>query len=233
LPARCAVTYIAPAAFHPTHTLPPPPPPPPQNLTHPTQALVYFASHFLPLAQTLSERAGVTTLHLATDTSSPTALRMLYTLTPGISATPHYGLALASVVPLPQGVLQTATHVARELQRMQERRGQGVEGEGDDVVKVARRRRLVLELREKLVQARGGALRGGDLGAWLGALGRGFVVRMGEIEGAIEGEDGVQGGFLGVEDLQGGSGSGSGRVRGVGSRMATADGSGDMLRTPC
>jgi len=152
---------------------------------------------------------------------------MLYTLTPGISATPHYGLALASVVPLPQGVLQTATHVARELQRMQERRGQGVEGEGDDVVKVARRRRLVLELREKLVQARGGALRGGDLGVWLGALGRGFVVRMGEIEG----EDGVQGGFLGVEGLQ--NGSGSGRVRGVGSRMATADGSGDMLRTPC
>jgi len=153
---------------------------------------------------------------------------MLYTLTPGISATPHYGLALASVVPLPQGVLQTATHVARELQSMQERRGQGVEGEGDDVV-VARRRRLVLELRERLVQARGGALRGGDLGVWLGTLGRGFVVRMGEIEG----EDGVQEGFLGADGLQGGSGSGSGRVRGVGSRMATADGSGDMLRTPC
>lgn len=173
-------------------------------------------------------------LHLtstdAIQTSTPTSLRMLYTLHSGISLTPHYGLALASIVPLPASVLATATHVARTLQAKEERRRKA-----NNVVLVQRRRRLVLDLKEKLEQARSGRLQGEALRGWLRGVQTGFVVRMGQIEDEL-GEKGEDEEMNVEEEEEGGGADGGGVGSAVGfsaRRSFSAVGSDGILQTPC
>lgn len=162
-----------------------------------SRALVWFVTHFRDLATIMAERAGVVNLHLAVESaadSGPNTMTMLYKLSPGSVTERNYGLKLARVVPLPAKVFEIAEQVSEKLEVIG-RRKKGRSG----VVVREKRRRLVLNLREHLVQAREGTMQGEVLAEWLRELQREFVVRMVRIEeeaeeaaeGYGESEDGV------------------------------------------
>ncbi|KAF2098960.1 hypothetical protein NA57DRAFT_39496 [Rhizodiscina lignyota] len=173
-----------------------------------SRALVWFATHFRELARIMSERSGVINLHLAVDISDAQSrtnrggtrhsstdlgiddnhvnaesqtITMHYTVAPGHVQTTHYGLALASVVPLPAAVLETADKVARKLDLNAKTRKKT-----SAAVLRERRRKLILNLKEHLVQARTGGLEGDVLRDWLAELQKEFVRRMAEIDNETE-----------------------------------------------
>lgn len=156
------------------------------------EALVWFATHFKDLATILAERNGVVSLHLAVDVcylcyslTSLTSLKlktndsmtMLYKVADGTVKETHYGIALAKVVPLPKGIIEHATYVAQKLERRKCKR----KHTSAPVIK-ERRRKLILDLKEHLVQAHSGVLEGEVLGDWLKALQKEFIARMSAID---------------------------------------------------
>jgi DNA mismatch repair protein MSH4 len=116
---------------------------------------------------------SLTSLQLRTNNT----MTMLYKVAEGAVAELHYGLALAKVVPLPEGVVEHATYVAQKLERRKLRRKKT----SAPVIK-ERRRKLILDLREHLVQAYNGVLEGEVLADWLKALQKEFVARMSTID---------------------------------------------------
>lgn len=100
-------------------------------------------------------------------------MTMLYKATQGIVRQSHYGLMLARVVPLPPGVVERATQVAQKLERhmLQKKKASGT-------VLREKRRKLILNLKEHLVQAHNGVLESEVLTAWLKELQKEFVNRM-------------------------------------------------------
>jgi DNA mismatch repair protein MSH4 len=100
---------------------------------------------------------SLTSLQLRTNNT----MTMLYKVAEGAVAELHYGLALAKVVPLPEGVVEHATYVAQKLERRKLRRKKT----SAPVIK-ERRRKLILDLREHLVQAYNGVLEGEVLADW-------------------------------------------------------------------
>lgn len=143
-----------------------------EALVH-SRALVWFATHFRDLAHIMSERNGVVNKHLAVDTSGLNNMTMLYRLTDGVVAEEHYGLQLAMVLPFPPDVLEDATFVAKKLRERLEK-----QKKASTAVVHARRRKLVLSLKEQLIQAHQGAMEGEVIKSWLRELQREFVVRM-------------------------------------------------------
>lgn len=105
------------------------------------------------------------------------SMTMLYKATQGIVKDAHYGLTLARVVPLPPGVVEHATRVAAKLERrtLQKKKASGT-------VLREKRRKLILNLQEHLVQAHNGVLEGEVLAAWLKELQKEFVNRMTALE---------------------------------------------------
>ncbi len=101
------------------------------------------------------------------------AMNMLYRIEEGAVREQHYGLALARVVPLPPQVIDRATAVAQELERRTKARKNT-----SAAVTRERRRKLLLSLREHLVQAQTGSLEGEALASWLRKLQKEFVLRM-------------------------------------------------------
>lgn len=152
-----------------------------------SKALVWFVTHFRELAHILSERAGVVNLHLQVDISPKRdRMRMLYTIQDGCVKESHYGIAMAKVAGLPDTVIEIAETVSKTLAKGIERKKMG-----SRALKVARRRKLVLGLREQLGQAKEGGMQGRVLGVWLKGLQDEFVRRMAAIgeEGEGEGDE--------------------------------------------
>jgi DNA mismatch repair protein MSH4 len=182
-------------------------------------ARVWFTTHFRDLAKILAERAGVVNLHLAVDISrnshapnnnhnvdddqqhAPDTITMKYSISQGAAQTQHYGLALAKLVPLPPAVLETAETVAHRLKEIAAR-----QKSTSSAVILAKRRKLLLSLKEHLEQASNGALEGEVLREWLKELQGEFVRKMEALnqaaseavasesavgEGSEEDEDGV------------------------------------------
>ncbi|KAL9002987.1 MAG: hypothetical protein Q9188_004105 [Gyalolechia gomerana] len=148
-----------------------------------SKALVWFVTHFRELAHILSERAGVVNLHLQVDISPKRdRMRMLYTIQDGCVKESQYGIAMAKVAGLPDTVIEIAETVSKTLAKGIERKKRG-----SRALKVARRRKLVLGLREQLGQAKEGGMQGRVLGVWLKGLQDEFVRRMAAIE--EEGEE--------------------------------------------
>ncbi|KAI9850568.1 MAG: MutS protein msh4 [Thelocarpon superellum] len=147
-------------------------------------ALVWFATHFRDLAEIMSERTGVVNLHLAVEMNSPDNMTMLYKISEGYVTEQHYGLALARIVDFPASVLAIGTQVSCALTRQVAARKRSKITRA-----LAKRRRLVLSLRETLNQARDGALHGTALIEWLRKLQREFVVRMAAIDEDMEEAD--------------------------------------------
>lgn len=142
-----------------------------------SKALVWFATHFKDLATIMHERAGVLNLHLAVDMENEQSMTMLYQISEGAVKESHYGLALARVVPFPPGLVDRAADVAQKLERHMLRRKKT-----SQVVLKEKRRKLILNLKEHLIQAHNGVLEGEVLSAWLRELQREFVNRMTALE---------------------------------------------------
>jgi DNA mismatch repair protein MSH4 len=111
---------------------------------------------------------------------SENSMTMLYKATQGVNKEDHYGLKLARVVPLPPGVVEHATFVAQKLEHHMLRRKKASE-----TVLKEKRRKLILNLKEHLVQAHNGVLEGETLAAWLKELQKEFVNRMTALEAEV------------------------------------------------
>lgn len=105
------------------------------------------------------------------------SMTMLYKATQGVVREVHYGLALARVVPLPPGIVEHATAVAHKVERhmLQKKKA-------SETILREKRRKLILNLKEHLVQAHDGVLEGEVLTAWLKELQKEFVNRMTALE---------------------------------------------------
>ena len=145
-----------------------------------SRALVWFATHFRDLAKILAERNGVVNLHLSVDMSDANKMTMLYKISSGYVQEEHYGLALAKVVDLPPNVIRVAEQVSETLASNIEKRKKH-----SKTIALARRRKLVLGLREQLVQAKDGNMQGVVLGRWLKKLQDEFVIRMAAIDAEV------------------------------------------------
>ncbi|KAH8815411.1 DNA mismatch repair protein-like protein MutS [Xylogone sp. PMI_703] len=147
-----------------------------------SKALVWFATHFRELAQILGERPGVVNLHLTVDMSDQSKISMLYKIEKGFIQENHYGLALAKVVELPQNVLEVAEKVTSTLEAQLLAKKQS-----SKAVALAKRRKLVLSLKESLKQAHESPMQGMALVNWLRRLQTEFVTRMEQIENESSG----------------------------------------------
>ncbi|KAI9785236.1 MAG: MutS protein msh4 [Peltula sp. TS41687] len=152
-----------------------------------SRALVWFATHFTDLAKIMSERNGVINLHLAVEMTDAQTMTTLYKISDGCVTVQHYGLALAGVVDLPSAVLEVATNVSETLSQQIERRRRTSQASA-----LARRRNLILSLKETLIQARDGSMEGVVLASWLRRLQAEFVARMAAVD-AVAADDRVEG----------------------------------------
>ena len=140
-----------------------------------SRALVWFVTHFRDLPKILAERNGVVNLHLAVDNTEDEKMEMLYRVSSGAVKDEHYGLKLARVMPLPLDVIEHAELVSATLdQAMQRKKSEGT----SLAIIVARKSRLLLNLKEHLAQAKDGSMDDADLTQWLKDLQREFIVRM-------------------------------------------------------
>jgi DNA mismatch repair protein MSH4 len=105
------------------------------------------------------------------------SMTMLYRITPGAVKEAHYGLTLARVVPLPPGVVDNAERIAQKLEAHMLKKKKASE-----TVLREKHRKLILNLREHLVQAHTGVLEGEVLTAWLKELQKEFINRMTALE---------------------------------------------------
>ncbi|KAF2237697.1 DNA mismatch repair protein-like protein MutS [Viridothelium virens] len=146
-----------------------------------SRAMVWFATHFRDLARFLEERAGVINLHLQAEMTQENEMSMLYKLAQGAVQEQHYGIKMAKLMPLPPDVIEYAEVVATRLQEQINKRKRT-----SFPVLRERRRKLILNLKEHLLQAQSGQMEGEVLTSWLRELQREFVVRMMQIEKEAE-----------------------------------------------
>ncbi|TVY75933.1 MutS protein-like protein [Lachnellula suecica] len=149
-----------------------------------SKALIWFATHFRELAQIMKDRPGVVNLHLAVDMSDANTMTMLYKVKNYFVKEEHYGLALARVVDLPPQVLEVAESVSRALDAQVE-----AKKKSSKACATAKRRKLVLSLRETLQQAFDSPMDGKVLLSWLRKLQDEFVRRMEQIENDVGSSD--------------------------------------------
>jgi len=112
--------------------------------------------------------------------STENSMIMLYRISEGIVKEEHYGLALARVVNLPPEVLEVAEEVSTALVAQAE-----AKRTSSHAMAVAKRRKLVLSLREALKQAESSPMEGKVLLSWLRKLQEEFVSRMEQIENDV------------------------------------------------
>ena len=142
-----------------------------------SRALVWFVTHFCDLATFLGERPGIVNLHLVVEMRDQDRMLMLYKIAQGPVTETHYGIALAKVVGLPPEVLDIAEGVSQKLTKIKEDSKKTAKG-----VIQARRGRLVLGLKEQLIQTKEGNMQGEVLRSWLRKLQDEFVIRMSKLE---------------------------------------------------
>ena len=147
-----------------------------------SNALVWFATHFHDLARILSERSGVINLHLAADiTPYANKMTMLYQIAEGPVPVRRYGLELAKLVDLPPAVLEVANAVSESMDHLAQRRNSN-----SRAVAIARKRKLLLTLREELILARDGTMDGLSLRQHLVKLQTDFALRMAAIDAEVD-----------------------------------------------
>ena len=132
----------------------------------------------------MSERAGVINMHLAVDMSENNTMTMLYKIDEGFAQEEHYGLAMARVVDLPPQVLEVAEEVSQALDAQA-----AAKKKSSKAFALAKRRKLVLSLRETLKQAESSPMEGRVLLSWLRKLQEEFVHRMEQVEEDVASSD--------------------------------------------
>ncbi|KAJ4410613.1 MutS protein msh4 [Gnomoniopsis sp. IMI 355080] len=147
-----------------------------------SRALVLFATHFTELAQVLEDRPGVLNLHLSTETTVAEdgipRMTMLYKIDSGTVQDENYGIKLARAIGFPWRFLNVAEDVSNALKQASEANRQNSESR-----KVAKRRKLVLNLHETLKQAYDSEMDDETLRRYLQRLQSEFISRMEAIEG--------------------------------------------------
>ena len=143
--------------------------------------LCLLRSLIVKLAQIMSQRAGVVNMHLKVVMSVANSMTMLYKIFDGVVKEEHYGLALARVVNLPPDVHTFAEKVSAALVAQAESKKTS-----SQALAVAKRRKLVLSLREALKQAESSPMEGKVLLSWLRKLQEEFVRRMEQIESVVD-----------------------------------------------
>ncbi|KAE8448296.1 hypothetical protein EG329_009540 [Mollisiaceae sp. DMI_Dod_QoI] len=134
--------------------------------------------------QIMSERVGVVNLHLAVDMSEDNTMTMLYKIGAGFVQEQHYGIALARVIDLPLQVLEVAERVSKALDAQAAAKKQS-----SKAFALARRRKLILGLKETLNQAASGPMEGKALLSWLRRLQEEFIRRMDQIDNDVGSSD--------------------------------------------
>lgn len=155
-----------------------------------SEALIWFVTHFVELAQILGERVGVVNLHLAVDMPDANTLNMLYKVSEGHVKDRHYGITLARTMPLPEDVLSNAATVANDLQERLD-----AQRRTSQAVSTQRRRRLLLKLKYELSQAEQSDMQGELLRDWLKQLKHEFLNTMSALEEearSIAADDGAE-----------------------------------------
>ncbi|KAJ5716975.1 hypothetical protein N7488_002621 [Penicillium malachiteum] len=143
-----------------------------------SNSFVWFATHFHDLARIFSERAGIVNLHLAADITPDAAkMTMLYRIAEGPVPDRRYGITLAKLVDLPPAILDVATTVSAALDGISQRRNSP-----SRAICIARKRKLLLSLREQLVIARAGIMDDDSLRRWLKRLQDQFLAQMARID---------------------------------------------------
>jgi DNA mismatch repair protein MSH4 len=132
----------------------------------------------------MAARAGVINMHLAIDMSEDNTMTMLYKIDEGFVQEEHYGLALARVVDLPPQVLEVAEKVSYALDAQAKEKKKSCKA-----IALAKRRKLVLSLRDTLKQAESSPMEGKVLLNWLRKLQEEFVHRMEQIENDVTSSD--------------------------------------------
>ncbi|OAP62176.1 hypothetical protein AYL99_04379 [Fonsecaea erecta] len=152
-----------------------------------SKAYVWFVTHFRDLPRILADRAGVANLHLSTDISEDySKMTMRYKIADGYEQEKFYGLALARAIGLPGDVVDMATSVSEALHERSEARKRDPRATA-----LARKRKLVLNVKEQLGHARETAVRGAASGgaealrSWLKKLQWEFTVRMAAIDADV------------------------------------------------
>ena len=145
-----------------------------------SKAFAWFVTHFRDISKILAERAGVVSLHLSVDMSETDKMKMLYKVADGAVQEEHYGIALAKVVGLPSSVIRMAETVSKIINANMEKR------KASKPILLARKRKLLLGLRESLLQAKEGEMQGKVLLNWLKDLQDEFVNRMDTLEKELE-----------------------------------------------
>ena len=120
-------------------------------------------------------------MHLAVDMTEADKMTMLYRLDQGVVTEEHYGLRLAQVLPLPPDVFEYANKVAKKLEEQNKERQKASLS-----VIHASKRKLVLNLKEQLVQAYNGNMNGEVLRDWLKQLQRELIIRTAAIDEEAE-----------------------------------------------
>jgi len=148
-----------------------------------SRAFVWFATHFHELATIMAERSGIVNRHLKVEfgNGNANAMNMLYRVAEGAVREHHYGLALAKVVPLPRKVIDVAERVVQRLEGDTQKK----QKKSPAVIR-ERRRKLLLTLKEHLIQAHQGRMEGEVLAGWLKQLQTEFIKRMTAIEAEVE-----------------------------------------------
>lgn len=100
-------------------------------------------------------------------------MEMLYRVAGGVEQEEHYGLKLAKVIPLPADVVEHAEVVTHTLEQQSKKRKKR-----SLAVIQARRRKVLLNLKEHLVQAKNGTMEDEALREWLRRLQDHFVMNM-------------------------------------------------------
>lgn len=106
---------------------------------------------------------------------------MLYKIEEGCVKEWHYGLPLAKVIGLPPVVLDVAENVSMALDALT-----AAAKESSRTFAIARRRKLLLGLKETLNQAESGSMTGKTLHSWLQKLQEEFIARMEDIESKVD-----------------------------------------------
>lgn len=146
-----------------------------------SRAFVWFVTHFRDLPRILVHRVGVVSMHMSVDIDTDfSRMRMRYKVNDGQEEQKFYGLALAQVVDLPHEVMETAVTVSKALHARNAARKSNAKS-----VALAKKRRLVLQLRETLTQARDSNLDDEALRSRLVKLQDEFAIRFGAIEGEL------------------------------------------------
>lgn len=114
------------------------------------------------------------------DMDIPT-VTMLYKIKAGPIEGRSYGLDLARAIGFPQSFIETAEYVAKTLEETTERKKEASQSRA-----LLKRRKLILNLHEALLQLRNSDMDDDALGSYMKRLQDEFISRMGEIESAVQ-----------------------------------------------